>query len=328
MAINFDSSQATAAPSSGRLDRHDAQARQDRWMLELERGMLAAGAKKELRVEYALASPAQPAARSPAVPNFMWVAPKAEARVAGSASVRQDAGFAPARRDTDVSAAPPNTTVALRQTRGSRWQEARSRHPLVETPAPVGVGVLMRQPAAISSVLQLPAAAAAQINVGLPAGTPVPGVAPLPGINAAVRSGSAPLGITAPPAPERAEPPVSSAEAAEANAAEEPAPSAEPEAFDKRLMHVFVQPDGVHAFIRDAELGAAQMRSVALMLSAELAVAGQSLAALTVNGRTVEARVAAFDDLVSLPNNERDVLRAASKHTPHSLAPVRKGNPQ
>jgi hypothetical protein len=66
------------------------------------------------------------------------------------------------------------------------------------------------------------------------------------------------------------------------------ASTAEPTEFDKRLMHLFSGPDGMHAYIRDAELGAAQMRSVAAALSAELAAGGRSLTALTVNGKRID----------------------------------------
>ena len=41
MAVNLDPTQGTAASAGGRLDRHDAEARQGRWMLELERAMFS-----------------------------------------------------------------------------------------------------------------------------------------------------------------------------------------------------------------------------------------------------------------------------------------------
>ena len=45
MAVNLDPTQGTAASAGGRLDRHDAEARQGRWMLELERAMFSTSAK-------------------------------------------------------------------------------------------------------------------------------------------------------------------------------------------------------------------------------------------------------------------------------------------
>jgi len=74
----------------------------------------------------------------------------------------------------------------------------------------------------------------------------------------------------------------------------EPAPSASPpqaagEPFEKNLLHLFYGRDGVHAFVRDAELQAEQMRSLAQNLASELGGEGRRLASLTVNGRKVDA---------------------------------------
>jgi hypothetical protein len=74
----------------------------------------------------------------------------------------------------------------------------------------------------------------------------------------------------------------------EASSPESAPHEAEGEPFEKRLMHLFHGADGVQAWIRDAELGAAQARGLALALANELAGGGNRLAALTVNGRKVE----------------------------------------
>lgn len=69
------------------------------------------------------------------------------------------------------------------------------------------------------------------------------------------------------------------------------APQAEApgEPFDKKLMHLFYGQDGIHAWVRDAELQAGQLRRLAQELAAELGGEGQRLASLTVNGKKVAA---------------------------------------
>jgi hypothetical protein len=61
------------------------------------------------------------------------------------------------------------------------------------------------------------------------------------------------------------------------------------EEYGRQLMHLFHGEQGVHAYIRDAELGGAQLRAVAQALAAELSASGKRLAGLTVNGRRVDA---------------------------------------
>ncbi|KRB99153.1 hypothetical protein [Duganella sp. Root198D2] len=75
---------------------------------------------------------------------------------------------------------------------------------------------------------------------------------------------------------------------------QEPTPSSQQaqapgEPFEKKLLHLFYGRDGVHAFVRDAELQAEQMRSLAQNLASELGGEGRRLASLTVNGRKVDA---------------------------------------
>ncbi|SFV16645.1 hypothetical protein [Pseudoduganella namucuonensis] len=75
-------------------------------------------------------------------------------------------------------------------------------------------------------------------------------------------------------------------EAPQRHAPESPEPAGEPIA--KKLLHLYHGADGVQAWIRDAELNAAQVRSLAQALAGELNTSGQRLAALTVNGRKVD----------------------------------------
>lgn len=84
---------------------------------------------------------------------------------------------------------------------------------------------------------------------------------------------------------------------AEAGAASEPGealPAAQPpatagEPFEKKLLHLYYGSDGIHAWLRDAELQAGQMRTLAQALATELGGEGKRLASLTVNGKKVQA---------------------------------------
>jgi hypothetical protein len=62
------------------------------------------------------------------------------------------------------------------------------------------------------------------------------------------------------------------------------------EEYGRQLLHLFHGSDGVQAYIRDAELTGARLRTVAAALAAELGAGGTRLAALTVNGRRVTVR--------------------------------------
>lgn len=61
-----------------------------------------------------------------------------------------------------------------------------------------------------------------------------------------------------------------------------------PDQYDERLMHVSQDDDGVHAWIRDAAIGAGQLPALTLAMASELGAAGTPLAGLTVNGRRIE----------------------------------------
>ncbi|HEY0588446.1 MAG TPA: hypothetical protein VGD52_20095, partial [Pseudoduganella sp.] len=83
--------------------------------------------------------------------------------------------------------------------------------------------------------------------------------------------------------------------AAESTAAGEAAEASPPppqeaagEPFEKKLLHLYYGRDGIHAWLRDAELQAGQMRSLAQALATELGGEGRRLASLTVNGRKVD----------------------------------------
>jgi hypothetical protein len=58
--------------------------------------------------------------------------------------------------------------------------------------------------------------------------------------------------------------------------------------YDQRLMHVSQDDAGVHAWIRDAAIGTAQLPALTLAMASELGAAGVPLAELTVNGRRID----------------------------------------
>lgn len=251
MTINSDLVQGAVAPLPERLDRQDAQARQDRWMLELERASLASSAKK-LRNAQPLDGAA--AAQAPSLP-------------ADAAPAAATAGPRAAGASTGADAAGP----------GPHGQGAAMPSPALRMAA-VHAGVLTTHAAAMSA--GVPAAAPAPAAAAPSSATPaadVDAVAQHPAGAPLTAFGLAPLpdqgaqaGVELP------EPPAYGAE-----------PPADGTQFDKRLMHLFAATDGTHAYIRDAELGAAQARSVAMALGAALADSGQPLTALTVNGKRV-----------------------------------------
>ncbi len=57
--------------------------------------------------------------------------------------------------------------------------------------------------------------------------------------------------------------------------------------YPKQFLHVYQGKDGVHAFVRDAQLSSPQILSLAQNMAGEFAAQGQLLASLTVNGKKV-----------------------------------------
>lgn len=67
----------------------------------------------------------------------------------------------------------------------------------------------------------------------------------------------------------------------------------ESEAFDKTRLHVQQGKDGVHAWVRDADLSHTQVRDLARNMRNEFAAQGNTLAALSVNGKKIISKVEA-----------------------------------
>jgi hypothetical protein len=312
MAINLDPAQS-ASPSAGRLDRHDAEARQDRWMMELERAMFSTSAKKQGAVvpQSGQGSAHQETARPDGADTGQG---SASAREAGrQASNVQTDQHAPAETASARAHANPQGALVA----GVRAQGNASVGAGFSAGATAANGPLAGSRsnlAASLSTLTAPSVSSEQAStVQLEQAKP------------SAASSPALFGQSAEPVPNNTDAATLGPDMAEQAGAGtgEPADAAE---FDKRLMHLFAGPDGMHAYIRDAELGAAQARSVAAALDVELALSGQPLATLTVNGKRValankEASGVTFEDGAAPADRvEPDTVRPYF----HSLTPVRK----
>ncbi len=293
MAVNLDPTQGTAARAAGRLDRHDAEARQGRWMLELERAMFSSSAKSARGAAPRQEEDAPAPHDAPAQDGAVAVTAPAPQRTAGTA------GRAPAEACGD--GAQPGAESGAKGGDGASGQEpAAQRNPAGATAAELEAAAAAVRVRGHAPALAQGSAAAAgmQETAVVAAARAVPGAAPAAGSDDAspIRTVQALRQATVPPAPF----PQAAAPQADSAAPDVPGPgepeqpdagaasTADPAEFDKRLMHLFSGPDGMHAYIRDAELGAARMRSVAAALSAELAAGGRSLTTLTVNGKRID----------------------------------------
>ncbi len=275
MAIKLNLAQGASAPLAERVDRQDAGARQDRWMLELERAAFSTRAKK-LRGAQLPGGPTAAQQASPQPADAGSASPPAGRQGASAAS-----GSATAAR-TGADAAKPGLHVQnVDFSSTARGMAAARVLNTVTALVPAGMPAASAAPAAPSGqacaadpVLYPPTSRPASASptlfgrlVGLP-----------PDGSEQVQAG-----------PDMAEP--------SASGVDTPADAAQ---FDKRLLHLFAGPEGTHAYIRDAELGAAQVRRVADVLGTALAAGGRVLTALTVNGKPISMATtftpgAAFD---------------------------------
>lgn len=255
MTIHSDSISSASAPSPERLDRHGAEARQGRWMLELERGMFAAGAREAAPgAQQAKARAPAPRVDPPAAPPDALAPPAGEGGDPGKAAAR------------------PPTAGSGGLVAHAKGHAGNAALPAAGRPFVAGATALWIAP---GPALQLTAGVA---DTDPPAPSQARRTAGVAIAVLAAQCDAAPELCDSETRPLPAEP-----------SPPEPAPGGRPE-FDKRLLHIYLKHDGVHAFIRDANLGAAQMPALVQALSAELGAAGRSLAALTVNGRAVDAR--------------------------------------
>jgi hypothetical protein len=289
MAINLDSTQGAPAATAARLDRHDPDARQDRWMLELERAMFSTSAKKPRGAHGGQTVAAQ---QENVCPDLAEAAPPPGQRPAGlpqrpAGGVRgvdsQLGGAAASAKRTGLQTARDAVADRNEDAKAAAGPVAVAAVVPAFAHAPAGV-----QTAAAFTAIGGAAAVASAVHS-------VPRVAASSDLIGSVQNVQAARQIAVPtlalsqsaaPASEASMPAEAALDSVE-RPASDAAGSADAVEFDKRVMHMFAGTDGMHAYIRDAELGAAQMRSVAAALSSELALGGQSLATLTVNGKRI-----------------------------------------
>ena len=339
MAINLDASRAASAAPM-RIDRQDSDARQHRWMFEMDKAMFASGVKPDTSQAH---GEADPAPRTPHVDSEM-----APTRALATSTVaRLPAMHAQRAGRTDESPAPaaasplhglvaaPATSHAPAQAQAQApaqvESQARASTPVGRAAhggaskqamvASVKAGVALAHAAAAPGALAMPFGAHGVSSLAGSPGASAGAVATTPNAPAAALVERAFVALAA-AATEAAQQDVTGSESEAAQAAPQPG---EAPTFEERLLHVYLANDGVHAYIRDASLHSGQLQAVAQALAAELAGNGPKLAAITINGKAVDARTALpgrDDDVYSPPGDGHD----AAPPFLYSSMPVRKGN--
>lgn len=323
MTVNFDVLGAAASPAGARLDRRDAEARQDRWMQQLERAAFDAVAKPdtphEKRGVSADAAPAAAdapgagallkpvaggahqvraasAAMAPAAAGARPAAAGPQAADAPAAQAGAPAGAARARAADGASApaqgAQPDSAAASQGPLPALPAQQRAAAPQGELNALAALAGATPAVFAVNTyALAAGVVAASALRPGAPGVPGVPGAATaLP--PASMAAGAAPALGTGPSAAqaEAEGAPAPSEEQAEAgHGAPEQHAAGEAEQYTKSLLHVYRDNQGVHAWLRDAALDGGQVRAVAQAMAGELARSGTPLAALSINGKKIVA---------------------------------------
>jgi hypothetical protein len=333
MAINLDASRA-ASTAPLRIDRQEADSRQHRWMFEMEKAMFASGAKPDPASGSADALPSA----APAEASAHTLAPSVMQRDTGAS--RLPALHAGAQSADDANRTAPLDGHSDSAANGTATQTAAtpsaanvSPASAPAAPAPKAAAKLIGDHSAATPLAAhatpatLASAAALTLhNVGAAPLALAEGANPVlvqaPAVVTPLVAARAAMALAA----FAGAAPADEGSAAEAAAA--PALAAElgeAPTFEERLLHVYLANDGVHAYIRDANLEGGHLQAVAQALASEMAASGQQLAALTVNGKAVTARMAqpgGNDDLFSLPGDGHD----AAPPSFYPSTPVRKGN--
>lgn len=303
MAINSASPAVTGASIADRLDRRGAEARQGQWMLVLERSMLAAAATAPGSVPAAPQRPPtvelvpasgrgdkDPRAFHSAAPTpSYYSAPRplfsmAASKPQGTTTIQAEQkslGFRLQHESTSIGDRPHHAATTW-----DRLTHAPA-HPRFLGPVHIvhaGALTVEASPAATFNDVATPAVSLASDAGQSIALVRIPSARALP---AAV--------LQIQPTGDLSRVDVPDAIASDSTGASSSQMFGERPEFGKRMMNILVMQDGVHAFIRDADLNAHQMSQIAHALSAEVAGTGQKLAALMVNGRTVDARASSQD---------------------------------
>lgn len=250
MAINLDT-QVAAGAVPERLNRHNAQARQERWMAQLQDALFV-HAPQSLR-------PPAPAEAHPGSVQDGQAARQHRQRSGPEAGQSAAAGTAVAAMQPEPAA---HTRFPL-SVPGAQTAAVPAAGPALALSLRWSVPELLAE---AQQEANAPAAMAPRasngLGLGLAAGLPAEGHAPA-----------------------SAEPEESAAAAQDAGAAA----ADEDDQYARRLLHVYQDQDGIQAWLRDAALTPGQAASVAAALAGELAGEGQSLAALTINGKRMDA---------------------------------------
>lgn len=292
MAINVDGYGATA-PATGPAQRLQTDARQTRWLYEVEHAMLLQAGKKPTGAGRGAVADE---GRRPVHERDAAESDAAQRGDAGAAVAPRTAALppveAPSGNGVPAAAAPDGATHAAAHTGAvARGDGAGPAHGVAAAQARAGAVEAVVAASAAAQDGATPSPAAVQSLYGVAAAGLQRGAAG--GGDTALtvqKTGAATAGWTlagsaaADPASQRpgsARPEQSEETPAPAERREE----ADAEQYADRLLHVYRDADGVQAWLRDAALGAAQARQVAQAMAVELGAAGAPLAALTVNGQ-------------------------------------------
>lgn len=247
MAIELEATAAGGVPQ--RLNRQNAQARQERWLAQLQDALFAGGGAH---------APGQHAGKAPQE---------------GTQGQHEAQRGEPAELAENPASGRKAGQAAARQAGGSGTPAAGL--PMDDGPASAAPG----GQAAVAGM----AAAGARPGIA-DAAAPAAGgaAAPLPGLAAARAGIGFAAGALAQDGNSAAEQPQGAAEAQP----EPGQPAAAPqEDYAPRLLRLAPQGQGMQAWLRDASLRPGQVAAVAAALAGELAAQGQPLAALSINGK-------------------------------------------
>jgi hypothetical protein len=285
------------APAVARFDRQHADARQQRWMAELEQAMLAQQAQPQQQRQADLPPPAGDSAGQAAAQAIASAGPET-----AGASATPTRLPAVQRSPAQPQAQSQAQSQAPAQAKNGGTSEAAHAGNAAEAPA------RQAAPGAQASAPDTMQASAAQAGKAYGGGMAVAGQASVMSAQMGLAPGAASTGAAAAAATEPvpvftpSEPLVfargplagfaagagelASPESGEYVAGAD-AGIAPGEEYEKQLLHLFHGDDGVQAYIRDAELTGARLRAVAQSLAVELGGSGTRLSGLTVNGRRV-----------------------------------------
>lgn len=309
MSINLDNL-AHAGQPGGRTDRRNPDARQERWLLELEQAMFAQARSKPPRHASAAAQTniaSAPLAQAAPVEAVGVLAAGGDAAAAlGRAQGVAGHAAAPAPcaesatqelavdRDLSADTAPTDAAQAARET-GAPGKPAGAgegrgvgvwAHQLGNQAVPAGPGNL---PGAAYGLLAQqalgPAGADAAMEVRLAARSA--SAQPAWGAGRG-NMATTPIAQETPPDLPQAELP-RGLEGEDA-AAPDGARQAADDEYSLRNLHLYREGDTVQAWLRDSRVGPGQAQALARAVAAELAGEGAQLRALTVNGKPVALR--------------------------------------